>query len=71
MKMTAADFNTIKPALLATKRAGGFLPGNLLSTREMWDVFHRAWGNGSIDGNRLYSLYNDAHIETAMKQIFK
>ena len=71
MQMTPNDIETIKPALLSARRAAGFHPQHLLSVREMWDVFHRAWSNGSLNGNELYKRYNDQNIETAMKKIFK
>ena len=71
MKVTKQDLKTIETGLIIARRAAGLHPQYMLTTRDLWDLFHRAWGQGAIDGNDLYKRYNDAHIETAMKSIFR
>jgi len=70
MKMTRTDFIALKVALKDTLRTHKLVPSQIETDGRMWDVFHMAWSEGRFDGNALYKLYNDAHIETAMRKIF-
>lgn len=64
-------FIALERGLMATLSAHGLHPFMVQNDRRAWDVFHRAWQEGRIDGKALYRDYNDAHIQTALRAIFK
>lgn len=71
MKIQGADFTKLKAALLDTLKAHGLHPFMVQNNRHAWQAFHKASDEKRIDINALYRVYNDAHIETAFKKIFK
>jgi hypothetical protein len=71
MKIKDADFDKIKVALMETLKAYNLHPFMGQGNRLAWQVFHKACSDGRLNCNELYRSYNDAHIETALKAIFK
>jgi hypothetical protein len=71
MKIKEEDFEVIKKACLDTLKAYGKHPYIVQSTRRAWDVFNRASDEGRINVFALYKKYNDQHIETALRAIFR
>ena len=71
MKMTPDDFGQLKTALHDTVAGLNLKPSDVGSEREMWNVLHLARQNGRVDLIALYRTYNDAHLVTAMRQIFR
>ena len=71
MKINATDYRAIETACLDTLKAHNLHPVMVSSNRHAWDVFHKAWHEGRLNGNALYRIYNDNHIETALKAIFR
>ena len=71
MKITPADFESLQTALMETLNAHQIHPFMVKTSGHAWQVFHKAWNEKRIDGNALYKKYNDSHIETALKRIFK
>jgi hypothetical protein len=67
-KIDGEIYDAIHEALKRTARVNE-MP--VLNMRQAWDVFHRAWETGAINGHVIYAHYNDAHIDTALKRIFK
>jgi hypothetical protein len=70
MKINGETFEGLKTALLDTLAAHGLHPFMVKSTAQGWQVFHKAWSEGRLDGGALYKSHNDTHIETALKAIF-
>jgi hypothetical protein len=71
MKMTTSDFEQLKAGLHATVSELNVRPSDVGSEREMWNVLHLSRQQGRVDLIALYRDYNDAHILTAMRQIFR
>jgi hypothetical protein len=71
MKMIAEHFEPLKTSLLETINTLNVKPNEVTSERDMWNVLHLARQNGRINLMDLYRDYNDAHILTAMRQIFR
>jgi hypothetical protein len=71
MRMSQDDYSALQTALLETLKGHNIHPFMVQSTANAWNVFHKAWNEGRLDGGKLYDNYNDAHIETALKAIFK
>lgn len=70
MKITHADFTTIRLACLAVLQENGLHPIQVRTTQQAWDCFLRASSDGKLSVNELYKCYNDEHIETALRRIF-
>jgi hypothetical protein len=71
MKMTKDHFETLRTGLLDTLAGLNVKPSEVYSKREQWNVLHLARQNGRVNLIELYRDYNDQHIETAMKDIFR
>lgn len=71
MRMAPEDYAALELALMATLKAHALHPFMVASDAHAWQVFHKAWNEQRIDGNALYKKYNDAHIQTALRKIFK
>jgi hypothetical protein len=71
MKIQGDDFDHLRDALLATLKAHNLHPFMVNDTAQAWQVFHKAWAEGRLNGNDLYKRYHDAHFDTALKAIFK
>jgi hypothetical protein len=71
MKINQADFDHMRVAVLDTLNAHNLHPFMVKNERHAWDVFHKAWSEGRLNGSDLYDRYNDNHIATALKAIFK
>ncbi len=71
MKMTESDFAALQTACMETLKAHHLHPFMVQNDGHAWQVFHKAWNEKRIDGHALYKSYNDAHIQTALRKIFK
>jgi len=82
MKITTADYDYLKSAMLEVKDKIPahieFLkqPENLVKiksfdTRLQWDWFHAAMRGRNSFLNKMYDYLNDEHIDTALKKIVK
>jgi len=71
MKVNGSDFETIKTACLDTLKAHSLHPAMVNDTASAWQVFHKACSDGRLNCHALYKTYNDDHIGTALKAIFK
>jgi hypothetical protein len=71
MKMKKDDYETLRTGLLDTLAEFNLQPSQIGSNYERWNVLHMARQKGRVNLIELYRDYNDQHIETAMKDIFK
>jgi hypothetical protein len=71
MKVSPEDLQTIRDGLTEARRSLDIQSLDFSSVRMMWELFHYAVAHGLIDQNDLYARYDDNHIETALKTIFK
>jgi hypothetical protein len=71
MKVQGADFDAVQRGLIDTLKAHDLHPYMVSTVAHMWQVFNRAWTEKRIDGHDLYKRYTDAHLEIAMRKIFK
>jgi hypothetical protein len=71
MKISSIDYTHIAGGIRAALSQANISHHAVETTAQMWQVFHHAWARGHIDGTTLYREYNDAHIETALKNIFR
>ena len=71
MKVSPNDYKEMETALMDTLKAHNLHPYMVSNSGMAWEVFHKAWNEGKINGNELYKKYNDSHIETAMKKMFR
>lgn len=71
MKISTEDFKAIEAACMDTLKAHNLHSFMVNSTARMWEVFHKASYENRINLNDLYKRYNDSHIETALRKIFK
>jgi hypothetical protein len=82
MKITAEHLQVMRDAIVpldteearATYRSGDFPRADQvkdLDERYRWDLFWRAWENGSLtrDGLVTVAHYKDSHIDTALRFI--
>lgn len=70
MKMSPVDFKLLETACMETLKSNNLHPFMVNSTLRAWEVFHKATTEKRIESKYFYSIYNDAHIETALKKIF-
>jgi hypothetical protein len=71
MKITGETLKSLELALIATLKAHGLHPFMVQNSKHAWEVFHKSWSENRIDGHALYREFNDSHIETALKKIFR
>ena len=71
MKITPEHYDKIKSACMSVLTSNGLHPYQVNSNLHAWQVFHKAGDTGLLNRAELYKLYNDNHIETALKHIFK
>ena len=70
-KIAGERLQALARGLMETLKARNLHPFMVKNDRHAWDVFHKAWQEGRIDGKALYADCNDAHIQTALRSIFK
>ncbi len=70
-KINGEAFESLRSACMDTLKAHNLHPWMVQDTRTAWQVFHKAAYEGRIVVNELYKKFNDDHIETALKRIFK
>lgn len=71
MKMTSKQYATLQTALFATLTKFNIDPARVNSERNRWDMFHAACNNGHVEIPDLWNTLTDAHIDTAMRHMFK
>ena len=64
-------YDEITTACMAVLRGHGLHPFMVQNTRHAWEVYHKACETGLLDRMAIYKDYTDAHIETALKRIFR
>ena len=69
MKITSEDYATLEKACQAVLKKHNLHPYMIQNTANAWQIFHKAANEYGLYG--LYEYLNDAHIETALKRIFK
>lgn len=71
MKMSPEHFAVLRHALMETLAAHDLHPFQVNSTRHAWDVFSKASQERRFGCVAFYDHYDDSHIETALKRVFK
>ena len=70
MKVSPHDYNDLRQGCREVLKRLNWRPPHM-SIGEVWDTFHLASDKGYIDLPAFYEVYNDAHIETALRRVFK
>ena len=71
MKVTSSDLTMLEGALMDTLKAHNLHPSMVRSTLLAWQCFHKACEEDRLILNNWYAVYNDDHIETALKRVFR
>jgi hypothetical protein len=83
MKFKKQDYKTLKEIISASLGEDAharqhYINQDITRTRLYWDTFHNAMQDMMVNQlssytwmRGLYNDYNDSHIETALKRIFK
>jgi hypothetical protein len=71
MKIRGDEYEAIRTACFDTLKAHNLHPFMVNTKLDAWNVFHKACAERRLNCNALYKTYNDSHIETALKAIFK
>ena len=73
MKVTQSDLEALEAAIFETLEVHDLEPHQVQSTALAWEVFYKTREDGRLhlSLDELYERYDDSHLETAFKRIFR